>query len=93
MSGPYQRDEGDDTGRRLDAAVRLLTAAKREVESLQSLSDAEESVPQLLHSVIIAWADGLIDAGGCDLTATEAEYDTIADALVSLEHKARWFNA
>lgn len=93
MGGPYQRNEQDDAGRRLDAAERVLTAAKREVEALQQLSGTEESIPALLYSVIIAWADEQITRGGCDLTEEEREYDEIQEALVSLEHKARWFNA
>lgn len=93
MGGPYQRNEQDDTGRRIDAAERVLTAAKREVESLQALSDTEETVTALLYSVIIAWADEQVTRGGCDLTEEEREYGQIQNALISLEHKARWFNA
>lgn len=93
MGGPYQRSEQDDTGRRMDAAARVLTEAKRELDALQMLSETDESMPALLYAVIIAWADELISAGGCDLTEDEAEYGVLEEALVSLDHKARWFNA
>ena len=77
-----QRDAGDDAGRLIDSADRILKVTQGELLRLRELSSETETMGGLLYALVCAWANEAIEAGR--LTEEEPEYDTIRDALVSL---------
>lgn len=79
MIGPCQRHEHDDAGRRMDAAQRILTAARAELEELLALSGEPENLEHLLYMVVVTMVDEQIDAGTYPEVA-------ITPALARVEH-------
>lgn len=81
MPGPYQRDEKDATGRRIDAAERVVHFMHRELRSLKELSGEPETMPQLFYAAIVAWFDGQADG---PLPYQESKLDMVERALLEL---------
>lgn len=92
MIGPMQRHARDLTGAGLDAANRLLTAAKLEVRDLAeqrsdraSTEGAAWSMEQLIHGLLVTWLDEQIDAGVLTEELVDPDLDRVLKALVRLE--------
>lgn len=69
----------------MDAAARLLGAARRELAVLDDLSAERESMGGLLYAVAIAWVDVAIDGG--ILSPDEPEYDELERAYAHLSRR------
>lgn len=92
MIGPMQRHAHDLTGAGIDAANRLLTAAKLEVRDLAeqrseraSTEGAAWSMEQLIHGLLVAWLDEQIDAGVFTEELVAADLERVLQALARLE--------